>query len=86
MDIKELLRRKGRNGSQSGISQAHFSLIATGSRRAGPEAIARIAAEIGEQPEVVCAACDESWRRAQASDLAGVDGSHASGSTAGGDQ
>jgi transcriptional regulator with XRE-family HTH domain len=71
-DLKELLRSKGKTQAEVGLHHAYVSQIATGVRRAGAEAITRMAAALGCTTETVCAACDESFRRAQVGDLAAV--------------
>jgi transcriptional regulator with XRE-family HTH domain len=75
--LKELLRRKGKNQSDAGLHHAYVSQISTGVRRAGAEAIARMAAALGCSTDEVCAACDESFRRAHQGDLPAVDQSTA---------
>lgn len=75
--LKELLRSKGKTQGDVGLHHAYVSQIATGVRRAGADAISRIAAALGCTTDDVCAACDESWRRAHQGDLAGVDHSAA---------
>lgn len=87
IDLRELLLRKGRTQRQCGVDQCYANQLVAGIRNVGPNALRRIAEAIGASTEDVLAACRESVRRAQAGDLAGVvDGSHASGSTTGGDQ
>lgn len=71
--LKELLRSKGKTQGDVGLHHAYVSQIHTGVRRAGAEAITRMATALGCTTDEVCAACDESWRRAHAGDLAGVD-------------
>ncbi len=80
--LKELLRRKGKNQSDAGLHHAYVSQISTGVRRAGTEAIARMATALGCTTDEVCAACDESFRRSNQSDLAAVPSASAPSVTA----
>lgn len=68
-DLKELLRSKGKTQAEVGLHHAYVSQIATGVRRAGAEGISRMAAALGCSTEAVCAACDESYRRANAQSI-----------------
>jgi hypothetical protein len=75
-DLNELLRQKGRKQSEVDLHHVYVSAIATGVRRAGTEAIVRMAAALGCTTDEVCAACDESFRRArEQEDLAAVENS-----------
>lgn len=73
LDLKDLLRRKGKTQSEVGLAQSYVSNIVTGRVRPGASAITTLAEALGCTTDEVCAACDESWRRAHAGDLPTVD-------------
>lgn len=66
LDLKDLLRRKGKTQSEVGLAQSYVSNIVTGRVRPGASAITTLADALGCTTDEVCAACDESYRRAQA--------------------
>lgn len=66
LDLKELLRSKGKTQSEAGVTQMYVSMLANGHRRAGAGAITRMAIALGCTTDEVFAACEESRRRAQA--------------------
>jgi hypothetical protein len=66
MTLKEFARTKGLTFHRLGIASAYASMINTGHRRAGADAIARLAAALGEPPERIAAICDQCWQAGEA--------------------
>jgi hypothetical protein len=64
--LKEFARTKGLNFQRLGIASAYASMINTGHRRAGADAIAALAAALGETPERIAAICDQCWQAGEA--------------------
>ena len=65
-DLRGLLLRKGKTQAEAGINRVYASTLATGRRRAGADAIRRMAAALSVTTDEVYAACTESCRRASA--------------------
>lgn len=64
-DLRELLTSRGKTTRQAGVAQNYAIDLAKGRKSAGPNAIAKMAAALGVEPETVFAACAESQRRAK---------------------
>lgn len=60
MLLKELARRKGKHLAQLGVAGSYASSLNTGLFRAGPDAIAAIAAALDETPERIAEVLDQS--------------------------
>jgi hypothetical protein len=63
--LKELARQHGRKLDGLGISHSTARSIACGQQKAGPDAIARIAATLGVPTLDVAQACDAAWAEKQ---------------------